>query len=280
MKQKRHIRFLLLILALPLVITSCAIFGNQVTYEDPQHVDFDPELPSKDEDELKTSYGDQSFLEAGEVRLYYEDSAADYVENTSEAVPSSTGEEMYAVAHPDFVFFNFSKIQTRVYVARVDLYESAAEFAPGIIADLQRMIDGSWDFSGCIPELPLDEFYRVCDHQEFHSNVKQIDFGNGSGVRYVTVYGVQAITPVGNDNLEYVFQGLTNDGKYYVKVIVEMMHSSLDGSGELPEEIAAGNAEQVQEYFAGFAQTFDQHETDFTPRLDWLDDFIGALSFE
>jgi hypothetical protein len=280
MKTKKHSLFLLLMLALPLVLTSCVIFGDQVIYEDPDHVDFDPELPAKDEDELQSEYGDQPYLEAGDVRIYYAESAASYVEDTSETVPSSTGEEMYAVAHPDFVFFNFSGMKAKVYVARVDLYESAAEFAPGIIADLHRMIDGTWDFVGCIPELPLDEFYRVCDHQEFHSNVKNLKFGNGSGVRFVTAYGIQAITPVGNNNLEYVFQGLTDDGKFYVKVIVEMMHSSLDGIGEIPDEIAAGSAEDVQDYFASFAQTFEQNESDFTPQLDWVDQVIRALSFE
>ena len=267
-------------LAFPLAVSSCIIFGGQTIYEDPEYVDFDPEAPPKDEEELSETYADQPYLEAGDVRIYYDESIATYVEDTSETVPSSSGNEMYAVAHPDFVLFNFSSMQAMVYVARVDLYESAADFAPGIIADLQRLMDGSSIFDGCVPELPMDEFYHVCDHQQFASNEKLVDFGNGSGLRFVSVYGIQDFAPVGNDNLVYVFQGLTEDGQFYIKMIVEMMHSSLEGIGELPESVMTGTAEDARAYFGTFAETFEQDEAGFTPDLDWLDEVIGKLSFE
>lgn len=120
----------------------------------------------------------------------------------------------------------------------------------------------------------------MCEHQQFTSNKKLVDFGNGSGLRFVTVYAIQDLSPVGNNNLEYVFQGLTNDGKYYVKIIAEMMHSSLDGTGEIPPDVMTGSAEDVQEYFGIFGEIFSQNESGFTPELDWLDEVIGALSFE
>jgi len=145
---------------------------------------------------------------------------------------------------------------------------------------LHRAIEDVSDIDGCVPELPLDEFYRMCEHQQFTSNKKLVDFGNGSGLRFVTVYAIQDLSPVGNNNLEYVFQGLTNDGKYYVKIIAEMMHSSLDGTGEIPPDVMTGSAEDVQEYFGIFGEIFSQNESGFTPELDWLDEVIGALSFE
>ena len=276
---KRSLLYVLLVMIL-FVLPSCNIIGGQTIYEDPEYVDFDPEPPAKDEAELETAYEDRSYLEAGNVRIYYEDSAANYAEDTSETVSSSSGDEMYGVAYPDFVFFNFSRMQAKVYVARVDLYESAADFAPGIIADIYRLMDGSSSFEECIPELPLDEFYHVCDHQQFVSNAKRIKFGNGSGVRFVTVYGIQDFAPVGNNNLLYVFQGFTDDGQYYVKVIVEMMHSSLEGMGELPVEVMTGTTEDIRAYFNTFGETFEENESGFTPDLDWIDEVIGALSFE
>lgn len=55
--------------------------------------------------------------------------------------------------------------------------------------------------------------------QMFTSNVNNINFQNGSGIRYLTQYG-QAPMPVNNHEMFYTFQGITNDGKYYLSAVL------------------------------------------------------------
>jgi len=121
----------------------------------------------------------------------------------------------------------------------------------------------------------------MCDHQQFNSNLSGLDFGNGSGVRFVTVYGIQDMVPVDNENLVYVFQGLTDNGKYYIKAVVRLLYSQLPEVGEIPVDVyAAADFATVQQYFEGFEQLLNQNEAEFSPKLDWIDAFLGSLRVE
>lgn len=64
-------------------------------------------------------------------------------------------------------------------------------------------------------ELPLVP--PVAAQQVFHAQTKYIDFQNGTGVGFVSYYA-QGLSPVLANQIFYTFQGLTNDGKYYVTV--------------------------------------------------------------
>ena len=238
----------------------------------------EPVIPEPDETEVPL---EESYFERDGIKLYYDPQLVIDVEPPTESIPASSGSEMYGMPHPAYVLFDLYMEQAQVYVAPVEEYESAADFAPGIIADLNRLNDSINNFSDCVPELPLNEFFRVCDHQQFISNLSQLDFKNGSGVRFVSVYGIQDMAPVGNENLVYVFQGFTDDGKYYIKAVVRLLHSQLSEIGEIPADIyAAANAAVVEEYFEGFEQLLDQNEADFSPTLDWIDAFLGSLRVE
>jgi hypothetical protein len=89
------------------------------------------------------------------------------------------------------------------------------------------------------------------------------------------------LRPVGNDTLVYVLQGFTDDGEFYFKAIVDLMHTQLQALGEIPQDIyAAEDAETVAAYFSGFTEMFNQSEDDFTPRLDWIDNVMASLYIE
>lgn len=246
-------------------------------------------------------YRDFPFVQQGNIRIYYDPKMDTYVCAVGEVVPASDGEGLYAVPHPEFAVFNFSHFKAHIYVAPVAEYEETADFAPGIIADLQRLIEGADEFERCIPELPLNTFYHECEHQQFISNTARFRIGNGQAVRFVSVYGIQDMVPVGNDTLVYVLQGFTDDGEYYVKAIVKLMHSQLPGIGEIPPEVyAAQDADAVNAYFEEYAQMFNQSESEsktwlewiervmgslysrseFTPRLEWIDQVMGSLFIE
>jgi len=238
----------------------------------------EPVIPEPDKTEVPL---EESYFERDGIKLFYDPQLVIDVEPPTESIPASSGSEMYDMPHPAYVHFDLYMEQAQVYVAPVQDYETAADFAPGIIADLNRLNDSFNNFSDCVPELPLNEFFRVCDHQQFVSNLRKLDFQNGSGVRFVSVYGIQDMAPVDNENLVYVFQGFTDDSKYYIKAVVRLLHSQLPEIGEIPADIySSADAGVVEGYFKGFEQLLDQNEADFSPMLDWIDAFLGSLRVE
>ncbi|MEA3350522.1 MAG: protein kinase [Chloroflexota bacterium] len=224
---------------------------------------------------------EEAYFEQDGIKLYYDPQLVLDVNPPTESIPASSGGGMYDAAHPAYLHFDLSMEQAQVYVAPVREYEAVADFAPGIIADLQRLNEGMINFDGCVPELPLNEFFHVCDHQQFNANASRINFQNGSGVRFLTVYGIQDLAPVDNQNLVYIFQGLTNDGKYYLKAIVRLSHTQLPDVGEIPADVyAATDASVVGKYFDDFELLLNQNEADFQPKLDWIDAFLKSLRVE
>jgi hypothetical protein len=77
------------------------------------------------------------------------------------------------------------------------------------------------------PELPIPTLSIWPHTQVFCSQVKYLDFQNGSGVRFITQYAVEA-SPVTNREIFYSFQGLTQDGTYYVAAYFPIAAAGLD----------------------------------------------------
>ena len=290
MTKKLHLKCLILMIAIFAFFTqsSCSVFSTQTNLKDPEHVDYsteqtavpDAQAPVEELEEAAAPT-EGSYFEQDGIRLYYDPQLILDVEPPTESIPASSGSEMYGMAHPTYVRFDLYMEQAQIYVAPVQEYETAADFAPGIIADLHRLNDSIDNFNGCVPELPLNEFFHVCDHQQFNSNLAKVDFRNGSGIRFVTVYDIQDIAPVENERLVYVFQGFTNDDKYYIKAIVRLSHSQLPEIGEIPADVySAADASTVEQYFDGFEQMLNLDEADFSPALDWIDAFFGSLRVE
>ncbi|MDO9546720.1 MAG: hypothetical protein Q7J07_08230 [Pelolinea sp.] len=290
---RRTIMFALIGVFVLLSRSSCFIFGGQTIYQDPEHVDFNVEdgdaiqSPEQGTDEQSTEEDhtvaeqEDTYFEHGGVQLYYDPQLILDVQPHMETIPACSGGEPYEVAHPEFVHFDLYMEQAHVYIVPLAEYETAADFAPDIIADLRALINDPESLSGCVPELPLGTFYRTCDHQQFSANFKQLDFANGFGLRFVAVYAIQDFAPVDNEHLIYVFQGFTNDNKYYVKIFVRLLHSQLPDVSELPAEVYhAEDQEQVDQYFDGFTELLNTSEADYSPKLDWIDNFISVLSME
>ena len=60
------------------------------------------------------------------------------------------------------------------------------------------------------------------------SKIKYVDFKNGTGVLFLTQYSQDTLpTPINNEELACDFQGLSNDGKYYVAARLAITNPSL-----------------------------------------------------
>ena len=111
----------------------------------------------------------------------------------------------------------------------------------------------------------------------FSANVTYFDFQNGSGVRYLTMFG-QALYPIDNQNLFYTYQGLTDDGQYYISAVLPVVNPGLPDDG----------ATVIGDWYE-FDQNWDNYIADelawlnsqapgeFFPTLTVLDDMMASF---
>ena len=168
----------------------------------------------------------------------------------------------------------FHKPQVIVYPAAE--YESMNEAARDIIARLRQLLADKPANPDSIPYLPIFNAAQM-----MRSNVKYMDFQNGSGVRFLTQYG-QAEYPINNGSLFYAFQGLTADGQYYVSATLPVSHPSLPADGSSPPN---GDWDAFSANFLNYiqdteAQLSAQPDDTFTPSLALLDQMMNSLEIQ
>jgi len=80
---------------------------------------------------------------------------------------------------------------------------------------IKAAIGGKWTGMGCfgIPQIPFLPLWESCE--PFAAHVRYINFKNGKGVFFLTQWENET-EQITNEGLEYAFQGITNDGKYWV----------------------------------------------------------------
>jgi len=163
----------------------------------------------------------------------------------------------------------FQKAQILVYP--VAEYEAISDEVAQLIYELRILLDDRPANPEFIPLLP---FWNAA--QIFRSNVAYMEFQNGRGVRFLTQYG-QDIGPIANQRIFYSFQGLTDDGAYYVSVILPINHSALPTADETTQEVYEQLAERYPEYLAEMTQMLNTQTNGFTPSLDTLDALVQSI---
>jgi hypothetical protein len=113
--------------------------------------------------------------------------------------------------------FNLYEAQGRILPvqAYIDMYEAAGnnsvetsvETMTTILEERPETIEVE------IPVLP-----GIPARQVVRGKTSYIDFNGGSGVGFVGSY-LQGISPIFNNNLSYLFQGLTDDGQHWVSFV-------------------------------------------------------------
>ena len=112
--------------------------------------------------------------------------------------------------------------------------------------------------------------------QVMHAKVKNLDFKNGSGIRYITQNN-NGMSSINNFNMFYTYQGLTSDGRYYVATVLPVQHPDLPAT-------PTGNAQAMDDYKGALAtaiKTVDElAESAFTPDLGKLDALLMSLEIK
>ncbi len=132
--------------------------------------------------------------------------------------------------------------------------------------DLRKLLTSHPATVNDIPFLPWGD----CS-TPVHSHIKYVKFKNGSGVRYLANYQIEP-EEFSNDGLVYSMQGLSDDGKYFVSLMVPVK------TKVLPEKSSV--ATWSKDKYEKFSQNFKQYSADTKTKLDKTpdDEFSSKLS--
>lgn len=216
--------------------------------------------------------------QANNVSFTYDANIAGSVQGLT--IPAETiPEAMMEMSHPTYTRFNFDVYilgkrfhDPRIEVYPVAEYKQVNKTVGGVMDALQQYL-AYGTTQGSIPFLPLfnaGQLVRV--------KVQKLNFQNGSGVRFLTMYG-QWIPPINNQSFFYTFQGLTSDGKYYVTAIFPITHASLPEFDGVPSGFTNESwAAQAESYIAKQAADLEgQADGSFLPSVATLDALIQSL---
>jgi len=216
------------------------------------------------------------------VRFRYSEAIAAGV--AGETVASE--EAMSGEVIPEHIVFSFSgyALPGTFHDPRIRIYPVSAfaadGAAAGTVASLRSLLDSGevpaagGGFAG--PTIPFLPPFNA--GQLWHTQAAFVDFQNGHGVRFLTEYA-QYYAPINNTDLFYTFQGLTDDGQFYVAAIFPVAHPSLPADGS---QIPGGDAEAFAETYDTYAgdmalQLAGYGSAEFTPDLALLDGLIASL---
>lgn len=139
---------------------------------------------------------------------------------------------------------------------------------------LQQLLTEEPASPSAIPIAPVPNASQV-----FCAQIEYLNFTGGKGVRFVTSYA-QDVSPITNQNLIYTFQGLTNDGKYWVSFFYPVTTPLLPDTYE-DAKITNYNtfARTYENYLATTTAKLNAAGTsNFKPDLYDLDDVIKTLT--
>lgn len=107
--------------------------------------------------------------------------------------------------------------------------------------------------------------------QVLHAQEKILSFQNGSGIRYITDYSQAHYPEINNKEVFYTFQGISNDGMYYVSVTLPINLAALDGAQ------APITDSEYAAYLGAKKALLNQTDNQFSPSLESLDKLIQSL---
>jgi hypothetical protein len=126
-----------------------------------------------------------------------------------------------------------------------------------------------------IPVLPL-----LHSGQQFRAHVTYLDFQNGSGVRFLTQFG-QEPRPLNNQELYYVFQGITEDGQHYISAFFPINAMPLPATSTMSEaEYAVFIADWENQIPKAAKALAELPAQAFKPALRLVDEMLQSIDMQ
>jgi hypothetical protein len=200
--------------------------------------------------------------------------------DTIQVIPAvaATADSPYWTAAPEFRQMTLNgypvaehAFQPQIFVYPVEDFKSANPAAAQMINSLQALLASPQEIQD-MPFLPLFNAKQM-----MHTHLQYLDFQNGKGLRYLTQFS-QGIVPANNRELIYTYQGLTDDGKYYVAAVLPVTHPSLPADEKLTEAELEKLASDYPQYLADLAGNLNQQPANsFSPDLTQLDAMMSSV---
>ncbi len=155
-----------------------------------------------------------------------------------------------------------------------DLFVQAGEEKGNPIDRLRSLLaKGSAKVAGEIPILPPAEAVQV-----LKARVKLLPFKGGKGFAFLTAYA-QDDVPVANEDLFYTFQGLTDDGRYwiafYYPVNASVLPKTIRDSPEMKDYDAF--EKHFDAYLKKTVRALEDPKTVYTSDLGKLDALVQSI---
>jgi len=183
--------------------------------------------------------------------------------------PSNGDMPQHAKLTLNLYALNGTQLEPQIMIFRSAEYAQYAENTASIINEIQSLqyVDGQ--------QLP--------EHlgSDFMAQIHAVNFKNGHGVRYLTEIFTNFQT-VNNKDLYYYYQGITDDGKYFVQAVLPINAPYLapdeNPNSPLPADGIPFNADNFSGYLDAVAQKLNSTDTfSFTPYLEHLDAMIESM---
>jgi hypothetical protein len=199
---------------------------------------------------------------------------------TAEVVPAASASEdnPLRTTMPEYTLLTLhgypvtSSITPQIYLFPVQGL-SANQAAGKVLQDLQAFLQRQ----EAPQTLPFPYLPLTREVQMMLTQLQNLNFQNGNGVRYVTEYA-NGIVPINNDELLYTYQGLTDDGRFYVAVVAPINLSGLPANAT---DVSGLPADFLDNYMSYKIQTVDmldhQPAGAFTPDLSKLDALVQSI---
>jgi hypothetical protein len=128
--------------------------------------------------------------------------------------------------------------------------------------------------------IPDDDEHSLPDYpprnsaHAFQVHVAYLDADWGSGICYVTQFSQDGGTPANNEELTYIFQGISKDNNFYVSGDFRITHP------KLPKGIDDTPHREKGDYDADRILLSKQSDASFTPSLAKLREWLKSLKIE
>jgi hypothetical protein len=202
-----------------------------------------------------------------------------------QAVPESSSSDIpmnifIYPAHTELTIQDYPLTHTQfspqVWIFPVNRYnELLPDTLPDLVSELERLIISGSLSSGDLPFLP-----PIPQTQTFFSHETSISFDGGQGLRFITEYSDGPL-PISNLNIIYTFQGLTDDGEYWVAVTLPISSPMLPASYDT---LPGGYTQEslIQNYDTYLDEVKDGLEAQapgsFWPSINSLDNLVESIT--
>ncbi len=154
-------------------------------------------------------------------------------------------------------------------------FAAMVDVVPGIVHNLEALTIG-----GTTPDVAGVPFLFNWDSaQFFYAQFSVLPFGSGNGVRYLTGF-TQDMGVIYNGGMVYTYQGMTDDGRYWVSAVFPITSPILPDTYGPPDGMTWDDLDtNYPTYLSDIVgQLNDQTWGSFSPSISDLDSLIWSLT--